>query len=226
MSGNSLELLAQLLAPAMVVAWSPMKVIPALVLVMHSPRPKTTGLAFLVGSLVGLAASTAVFIGAPHLFDELPRTLSGGSRWAPFAIAVGVAMIGYAGYRHLTRARAKPTSDRWSRWTRIGPMGGLVLGVFLTVVNGKVMAMNAAAGVAIGAAALGVLGAGFAVGYYTIIAGSTIIVPVLGYAVAAERVERGLDWTRQRMSRHQATMTTGVVAVIGIALMFVGGMAL
>jgi Sap-like sulfolipid-1-addressing protein len=225
-SGNSVELLAQLFAPAMVVAWSPLKVIPALVLVLHSARPKMTGFAFLLGSLAGLAATTAIFIAVPHLFDGLPDALSGGGQWPPFAIVVGAALIGYAGYRHLTRTRARPASDTWSRWTRIGPMGGLVLGLFLTVVNGKVMAMNAAAGVAIGAAAIGALGATFAVAYYTVIAGSTIIVPVLGYAVAAERVERGLDWTKQRMSRHQAMLTTIVVAVIGVVLVLVGLTAL
>jgi Sap-like sulfolipid-1-addressing protein len=220
------ELLVQLIAPAMVVAWSPLKVIPALVLVLHSARPKMTGFTFLLGSLAGLATTTAVFTAVPHLFDKLPDALSGRGHWAPFAIVVGIAMVGYAAYRHLTRARARPASDRWSRWTRIGPLGGLVLGVFLTAVNGKVMAMNAAAGVAIGAAAIGALGAGFAVVYYTVIAGSTIIVPILGYAVAGERVERGLAWMRQRVSRHQATLTTVVVAVIGVALMLVGVTAL
>lgn len=226
MSGNGVELLAQLVAPAMVVAWSPLKVIPALVLVLHSPKPKTTGFAFLLGSLAGLALTTAVFIAVPHLFDDLPNALSGGGRWPVLAIVVGVVMIGYAAYRRMNRADTRPSSDRWSRWTRIGPLGGLVLGVFLTVVNGKVMAMNAVAGVAIGAAAVGVFGAGFALAYYTVIAGSTIIVPVIGYAVAAEHVERALDWTRQRMARHQAMLTTVVVAVIGVGLVLAGLAAL
>ena len=202
MSGAPIDLYAQLLALAVVVAWSPLKVIPALALVLHAAKPKTTGFSFLAGSLIGLAVSTAVFIAVPHLLDELPAPPEGGGSWAPLAIVVGAATIAYTVYRHVTRQRARPGWQRFSRLTRINPVGGLFLGLFLTVANAKVVAMNAAAGVAIGAAAIGALGASLAVVYYTVIAGSTIIVPIVGYAVAAERVDRGVEWARQRMSRH------------------------
>jgi hypothetical protein len=46
MSGNWGLLLAELVAPAMVVAWSPVKIVSALMLVLNSPRPKPTALAF------------------------------------------------------------------------------------------------------------------------------------------------------------------------------------
>ena len=53
--------LTELIPLALVVALSPLSIIPA-VLVLHTPRPKPTGLAFLVGWVVGLAVLTAIFV--------------------------------------------------------------------------------------------------------------------------------------------------------------------
>ena len=57
----------------------PLSIIPA-VLVLHTPRPKPTGLAFLVGWVVGLAALTAIFVEVSSLlgglcFPVFPGTL-------------------------------------------------------------------------------------------------------------------------------------------------------
>ena len=58
MSGNWGSVLIELIPLALVVALSPLSIIPA-VLVLHTPRPRPTGLAFLAGWLVGLFALTA-----------------------------------------------------------------------------------------------------------------------------------------------------------------------
>ena len=50
---------AELIPLALVVASSPLSIIPA-VLVLHSPRPRPTGLAFLAGWILGLTALTAM----------------------------------------------------------------------------------------------------------------------------------------------------------------------
>ena len=54
-------MLTGLIPLGLVVAVSPLTVIPA-VLVLHAPRPRPTGLAFLGGWLFGLAALTALTI--------------------------------------------------------------------------------------------------------------------------------------------------------------------
>ena len=63
-------MLAELIPLALVVALSPLSIIPA-VLVLHSPRPRPTGLAFLAGWLIGLAVLTQIFI-------EVSSLLGGG----------------------------------------------------------------------------------------------------------------------------------------------------
>ena len=63
-------MLTELIPLALVVALSPLSIIPA-VLVLHTPRPRPTGLAFLAGWLIGLAALTAVFIEVSSLLGGL-----------------------------------------------------------------------------------------------------------------------------------------------------------
>ncbi len=70
------SVLAELIPLAMVVALSPLSIIPA-VLVLHTPRPRPAGLAFLAGWLIGLTALTAIFVGVSGLFGHLDEPRSG-----------------------------------------------------------------------------------------------------------------------------------------------------
>jgi uncharacterized membrane protein YidH (DUF202 family) len=226
MSGHWGVLLAELTAPAMLVAWSPVKIISALILVLNSPRPKPTALALLVGWLVALAAVTALFIVLPHLFDSVHHSPVVRRTWASIAIAVGVVLLIGTAYRWATRDRVSTVPERFSRFTQITPMGAAILGLVLPVAGPKVLAMCATAGVAIGTASVGGVGAGLALTYYTVLAGSPIVVSVVGYSVAAETVNRWLLNLRQRLHHHQEMLTLVVIAVIGLVLLVTGLRAL
>jgi hypothetical protein len=75
------SLLGELTAFATVVALSPFSVIPAIALVVHSERPKPTGLAFIVGWLTGKAALTVLFVQAPRLLDGLDQPAPHWTAW-------------------------------------------------------------------------------------------------------------------------------------------------
>lgn len=62
-AGHWVSVLTGLVPLALVIALSPLSVIPA-VLVVHSPQPRPSSLAFLGGWLLGLAVVTAVFVAA------------------------------------------------------------------------------------------------------------------------------------------------------------------
>ena len=64
-------MLTTLIPLALVVSVSPLSVIPA-VLVLQTPRPRPTSLAFLGGWLLGLTALTAVFVAS----SDAPRWLA------------------------------------------------------------------------------------------------------------------------------------------------------
>ena len=189
---------------------------------LHTDHPRPTGLAFMAGWLIGLAVLTALFVQVPHLVDGL----GGSPSWAPWVrIAIGVVFIFLAIGRWVTRHRATHSPTFLNRLSRITPAGALVAGFALVVANPKVLVMNAAAGLIIGTAAVGV-GVWLAVAFYTAVAGSTVIIPILAYMVAGERVDRQLERFRDWMEREHAVVTAAILAVVGLLLLYTGIRAL
>lgn len=224
MSGSWAGVLGQLVPLALVVALSPLTIIPAIVLVLQSERARSTGLAFLAGWVLGLAATTAVFVQLPRLLDGLNRP---GPAWAPWVrIALGIALVALGGWRLATRHRVTAQPAWLNRLSRMSPVGAAAIGVALILVNPKALVMNAAAGLVIGTAGLGMAGAWLAVAYYTVIAGSTVLVPILAYAVAGERVDPQLERLKQWMERQHAVLIAGLFAAVGLLLGYTGVRAL
>jgi threonine/homoserine/homoserine lactone efflux protein len=220
MSGSWAIALGQLIPLALVVALSPLTIIPAIVLVLQSDRARATGLAFLSGWLLGLAATTAVFVQLPRLLDGLNRPAPTWAAWV--RIAVGIALVAFGAWRWITRHRTTKQPAWLNRLSRMTPVGAAAVGLGLILVNPKVLVMNAAAGLVIGTAGLGVPGAWLAVAYYTVIAGSSVLVPILAYAIAGQRVDHQLERVKQWMERQHAVLMAGFLAVVGLLLVYTG----
>jgi Sap, sulfolipid-1-addressing protein len=216
-------LLGELVPLALVVALSPVSIIPAVLLVLHTDHPRPTGLAFMAGWLAGLALLTVVFVQVPHLVDGLGRE---SPTWAPWVrIAVGVLLIALAVGRWMTRKRETRPPAFLNRLSKITPVGAGIVGFGLVVANPKVVVMNAAAGLIIGTAAVGV-GVWLAVAFYTALAGSTVIAPILAYLVAGERVDGQLERVKDWMQREHATVTAAILLIVGVLLTYTGIRAL
>jgi threonine/homoserine/homoserine lactone efflux protein len=220
MSGSWAAVLGQLIPLALVVAMSPLTIIPAIVLVLQSDRARPTGLTFMSGWLLGLAATTAVFVQLPRLLDGLNRPAPTWAAWV--RIAVGIALVALSVWRWVTRHQVTKQPAWLSRLSRMTPAGAAAVGVGLILVNPKVLVMNAAAGLVIGTAGVGVPGAWLAVAYYTVLAGSTVVVPILAYAVAGERVDHQLERVKRWMERQHAILMAGFLAVVGLLLVYTG----
>ncbi|MCW2687718.1 MAG: hypothetical protein JWR37_2608 [Mycobacterium sp.] len=218
MSGDWGSVLTELIPLALVVALSPLSIIPA-VLVLHTPRPKPTGFAFLAGWLVGLAALTAIFVVVSSLLGGLDKA----PRWASWLrIVVGVALIVFGISRWLTRKRSDH-SPAWLRsLTTIGPGRALVTAAALVVINPKVLFICAAAGLAIGSAGLGSTGAWIAVLYYVAVAASTVAIPVLAVAVSGDRLDGPLARLKDWMEKHNAALVAVILVVIGLLVLYKG----
>jgi threonine/homoserine/homoserine lactone efflux protein len=215
-------LLGELVPLALVVALSPVSIIPAVVLVLHTDHPKPTGLAFMAGWLVGLAMSTAVFVAVPHLVEGLDQA----PPWMPWVrIGIGALLIVAAVARWVTRNRTTRQPGFLNHLGKVTPAGAVVIGFALVVANPKVLVMNAAAGLIIGTAAAGAM-VWVAVGIYTVLAGSTVIAPILAYTLAGERVEGQLEQARAWMQREHATLTAVILLAVGILLTYSGIRAL
>src|SRR5258705_13215856 len=220
MSGSWAAVLGQLIPLALVVAMSPLTIIPSIVLVLQSDRARPTGLAFMSGWLLGLAATTAVFVQLPRLLDGLNRPAPTWAAWV--RIAVGIALVALGVWRWVTRHQINKQPAWLSRLSRMTAAGAAAVGLGLILVNPKVLVMNAAAGLVIGTAGVGVPGAWLAVAYYTVLAGSSVVVPILAYAVAGERVDHQLERVKRWMERQHAVLMAGFLAVVGLLLVYTG----
>lgn len=214
--------LTELVPLALVIAISPLSIIPG-ILMLHTPRPRPTSLAFLVGWVLGIATVTGAFVGGTQVAGDTETAPT----WAPWVrIVIGAALIAFAIYRWSGRHRAAHTPKWMAALTSIGPRRAFVTGALLSVANIKGFAMCAAAGVAIGTAALGRAGAWQAVAVFTALASSSVALPVLAYLVAGEQLDEPLDRLKAWMERNHAELIAAILAVIGVALLYEGIRAL
>ena len=213
------SVLAEVVPLALIIAASPLSVIPA-VLVLHTPRPKPAGLAFLTGWVVGLAALTVVFIG---LSDLLGGGLDRPPSWASWLrIALGAALIVFGVWQWLTRHRSAHSSA-WLRATSsITPARAGCAGAALAVINPKVLFVCLPSGLEIGTAGLGTAGAGAALVVFVLVAASSVAVPVLGYAVAGDRLDEPLARLKEWLERHNAALVAVILVVIGLLVLYKG----
>ena len=212
-------MLTELIPLALVVALSPLTIIPA-VLVLHTPQPRPTGLAFMAGWLIGLGVLTAIFLAASSLLGGLGNKPPGWASW--LRIVVGAALIVFGFYRWLTRKRSEHMPGWMQSLSKLTPVRAAGAGVALTVVNPKVLFISAAAGLAIGTAGIGSTHAWLAVAWYVAIAGSTVAIPILAYAVSGERLDEPLRRLKDWMERQHATLVAGILIVIGLLVLYKG----
>ncbi|KUI02793.1 hypothetical protein AU190_23400 [Mycolicibacterium acapulense] len=213
------SLLTELIPLALVVALSPLSIIPA-VLVLHTPRPRPTGLAFLAGWIIGLAALTSVFLQVSSLMGGREGQPPG---WASYLrIVVGAALIVFGIQRWLNRKKSAHKPKWMQSLGTLTPLRAGGAAMALTVVNPKVLFICAAAGLAIGTAGGGARDDWLAVAWFVIAAGSTVALPILAYAVSGDRLDRPLSRLKDWMDNQHAVLMAGILVVIGLMVLYKG----
>lgn len=204
---------------ALVVALSPITVIPA-VLVLHTPQPRKTGLAFLIGWLVGVAGLTAAFVAASGLLGGLRTTAPSWASW--LRIIVGLALIAFGIYRWAQR-HGHGEMPGWMRsFTSMTPLRAGLTAAALAVIRPEVLFMCAAAGLAIGSAGLGVAGSWQAAVFFVVVAASTVVIPIMGYLAASHRLDPALNRLKDWMEQQHTAMLAIVLVLIGAMVTYNG----
>ncbi len=212
------SVLTELAPLALVIALSPLSIIPA-VLALHTERPRPTGLAFLAGWLLGLAALVSIFVVASGLVGSLDKP-PGWASWV--RIAAGAALIVFGGYKWVTRTKSEHSPAWMRKLSGLTPRRALITAAVLAVVNPKVLFICIAAGLAISTAGIGVAHAWLAMVYFVAIAGSTVILPVLAYVVSGERLVGPLTRLKEWMEQQHATLMAAILVVIGVMVLYKG----
>ncbi len=213
------SVLTKLVLLGLVIALSPITVIPA-VLVLHAPRPRPASLAFLGGWLLGLAALTAAFIAASDLLGELREAPPTWASWT--RVVLGSALIAFGIFRLLTRHR-QTDPPRWMRpFAKLTPFRAGLVGAVLAPVRPEVLIVCATAGLAIGTGGFSDAGAWLMGAAFVAISASTVAIPILAYASAGDRLDDRLTRLKDWMERNHAALEGAIMVVIGLMVLYNG----
>jgi hypothetical protein len=217
-TGNWVSVLTKLIPLGLVIAVSPITVIPA-VLVLHAPRPRPAGLAFLAGWVLGLVGLTAVFVGASDLLGGLQQS---PPRWASWLrVVLGSTLIAFGVYQWLIRHRHTKTPGWLRSFSKLTPVRAGVTGAVLGL-RPEVLILCAAAGLAIGTAGLSVAGAWISGAVFVIVSASTVAIPILAYVGAGDRLDDALERLKDWMEENHGAMMAVILVGIGLIVLYNG----
>lgn len=198
---------------AIAIAISPIAIVAA-ILMLFSTRAGSTSLGLLIGWVVGIVAAVTVFtvitggVGAGQS--------QAGVSWVKVGLGAVLMSAGLRQWHARDRHRSAP---KWmAAIDRMGFVQALGLGLALAAINPKNLLMAAAAGIAIGAAELSVADTVVVVAIYTVIAASTVAIPVVAYAVARDRMRAPLDRAKSWLEANNAAVMSVLFLVIGAVL--------
>jgi len=212
------DVIVEVVPLGLAVAASPFGIIPA-ILLLFTPRAKAASLGFLTGWLLGVIAVTTVFV----LLATVIEARDEPAPWASWTkLVLGAALV-VLGARQWLGRHAKDDPPAWmASIDALAPSGALRLGFLLSAVNPKIVMLTAAAGLVVGAAALGAAGAAVATAVFALLAASTVALPVTLYAVAGERVLGPLARARTWLQENNAAVMAVVITAIGVVLVVEG----
>jgi uncharacterized membrane protein YidH (DUF202 family) len=209
----------EMLPLAVGIAISPTTII-STVLILLSPKAKTTSVALLVGCVVGIAVAVAFFA---FLSSLLP--LPSSSRTSPatgaILVAVGVLLLVLAA-RQWQDKPAKDDRAELPKWMAsidsISPAKALALGILLSTASPKNLLLALSAGVIVGGAVLSVGQVAVLIILFTVIAASTVAVPVVAYLVAPSRMTGPLEALREWLVDNSVAIMVVLLLVIGVVV--------
>ena len=201
------------------IAISPIPIIAA-ILMLLSPRAKATSVGFLVGWLAGIVIAIVLFT---LLSSVLPQEDSSGS--SPINGVIKIILGALLLFLSAKQWRGRPAEGEQAampKWmSAIDSMTAaksLGLGFLLSAVNPKNLLLAISAGLIIGGAHLSLGDTAVVIVVFVLLAGCTVLVPVIGYLVASARMAGPLDSLRGWLVDNNATIMAVLLLVIGVAV--------
>ncbi|MEU4016244.1 GAP family protein [Microbacterium sp. NPDC028030] len=211
--------IGEILPLALGVAISPIPVIAA-ILMLLSPKARVTSVGFLLGWVIGIVAAVTVFTLLSSVLPEEDPDASRPIRGVvQLVLGLLLFLLAFGQWRKRPKAGEDAALPKWMRAidTVTFPVA-LGLGFLLSAVNPKNLIMAAGAGTDIGSGALSAGSTIVVVVVYTLIAASTVLVPVLGYLVASNRLRGPLDALRGWLAQENAVIMAVLLLVIGVSM--------
>ncbi|NUL44366.1 GAP family protein [Cellulosimicrobium funkei] len=211
--------IGEILPLAVGIAVSPIPII-ATILMLMSPRARSTAVGFLTGWLGGIFVAVTVFT---LLSAFLPQGEDDGSqaiRGVIYLVLGGLLLfVAVRQWKKRPREGEQPELPKWMQAVDGMAFGqALGLAVLLAAVNPKNLVMSASAGLAIGSAGLAPGTSAAVVVIFTVLAGATVWIPVVAFLFASDRFRAPLETLRVWLVQQNSTIMSILLLVLAVNL--------
>jgi threonine/homoserine/homoserine lactone efflux protein len=213
------EVIGSLLPLALGVAVSPIPII-AVILVLLSPRAGSASFAFLLGWVAGVVVVTVIFVAIASNADlGSASSPSTAANWIKIGLGVVLLLVAVRQWRTRPRGDDDAVLPAWMKAIdTLTPVKAVGLGFLLAALNPKNLTLCIAAGVEIGGGSLSSGDVVIAVAVFVVLAVSSVAIPVLGYAIARDRMASPLNELRAWLTVNNAVVMAVLLAVIGVVM--------
>lgn len=209
--------IGQILAPAIGVAISPVPII-AVILMLFSNHATRNSVSFAIGWLAGLTA--AGFIVLSLGIETSSGEPSDTSGWIKVVLGVLLLGLGVRNWRSRPRDGEEPETPGWMEAIdEFSAVKSLGLGVLLSAVNPKNLALTISAAVTITNSDLSSGDQAVVMIVFVLIASVTIILPVLVNLVMGEKADAGLTSMKEWLNTNNATVMSVLFLVFGVKVL-------
>ena len=211
--------IGEILPLALGIAISPIPIIAA-ILMLLSPRARSTSPGFLLGWLLGITVAVVLFT---LLSGVLPDSDQSGSK--PIAATIKVVLGALLLLLALRQWRGRPKDGETPALpTWMSAIDSMTVTRACSSVSPcqrstqRICSWRVSAGLAIGGAALSMGETTVVILVFVLLAGDTVLVPVIAYLVASKRLRKPLDDLRSWLVQNNATIMSILLLVIGVVL--------
>ncbi|MFF2087912.1 GAP family protein [Nocardia sp. NPDC058176] len=205
------SVIGDLLPLAVGVAISPIPIVAAILMIL-SKNAGGAAKGFAAGWVAGILAVTVVVTLLSGALGSADKEPSVAVSWIKIVLGVLLVLLAFEQWQSRTDTSVPGWMQAIDTLTVVKAAG---LGALLSAVNPKNLLLCVSAGIAIGAGGLSAGGDIVAIAVFTLLASTTVLAVVLGYAVAADRLGPALDSARQWLQANNHAVMAIVLLVMG-----------
>lgn len=207
------------------IAASPIPIV-VVIMMFVSARPRVNSAVFVTTWVVGIATIVTVAALVPGLGADSD---SRGTGRGVLRIIVGAVflLLAVRNWRRRTAPGEEPSAPSWlSPEGGIGARAAVGLGVLLSLFNPKDLALGVSGGAAIGAEELSAGHQALVIVVFTLVAVSTVAIPVVVYLVVGTRTVNAFDRLKQWLLLHNAVVLAVIWFLLGVVFVLEGASAI
>ena len=211
------EAIGATLGYAVGIAVSPVP-IAAVILMLFSDRARTNSLVFMAAWVAGIAVVASVVVAVPGLeaSDSEPADATG---WIKLGLGLVLAVVAVRQWRTRPGPEDEPGTPAWlERIDSLKPGAAGGLGFLLSALNPKNLLLAAAGGATFASLSLTGGETAAAIAIFTVIAASSVVVPVVAFLIAGARLTPVLDRAKEWLLQNNQAVMAVLALVFGVVL--------